>query len=291
METNLKYKGVGIKVLYALTISILILGVRILLSWSYSSRIIGVCMIVLSLSILYFSYLKERKDAAYTSPINIKNICLGLLLILIDVSYNLYAGDEFRYFDYGMLTAGLFIILLNLGLLRFLKLDELMISFTTYFLFIFLLLYGFLFTGIPFLLNSPENFLFTLFTKTGVEISAFFLRFINPNVILSGETINFDGFIVSIGYACSGVESISVFLSAVIAYFMATREKKIKKIGLYSLVGAMALYSMNILRIMAIVLAGYHFGTEAMFFVHLHLGWIFFILAMAVFWYLVFRSE
>ena len=275
---------------YALSVSILILGIRISLSWSYSSRILGVCMVSLSLLILYFSYSKEKKDKAhYASQINLEHISLGLLLILIDVSYNLFVGDEFRYFDYGMLSAGLVIILLNLGLFRFLKLDEELISFTTYFLFIFLLLYGFLFKGLPFLLNSSENPLFNVVTKISVEISAFFLDFIKPTVIHSGTTIDFDGFRVSIGYACSGVESIIVFLSAVVAYFISTREKSIKKIGLYSSIGIIALYSMNILRTIAIVLAGYNFGTEAMLFVHLHLGWIFFILGMGVFWYLIFR--
>jgi len=256
--------------LYALSVSILILGIRISLSWSYSSRIVGVSMVASSLLILYRSYIKERKGEAKASPFNIKNSGLGLLLILIDVSYNFYVGDEFAYFDYGMLTAGFVIILLNLGLLRFLKLDELMICFSTYFLFVFLLLYGFLFSGLPVLLHSSANPLFDAVTKISVEISVFFLGFINPNVILSGETINIDSFSVYIGYACSGIESITVFLSAVIAYFIATSEKKIKKIALYSCAGILALYSMNVIRIMAIVLTGYHFGTEAMFFVHLH---------------------
>jgi len=281
--------------IYALSVSILILGVLILLSGSYMSRILGLCMVALSSLILYISYIKARGDKNYTilaSPINIKHITLGLILILTDVSYNLYVSDEFKYFDYGMLIAGLIIVLLNLGLLRFLKLDEFMISFTSYFLFVFLMLYGFLFKGMRLLLNSSANPLFTVVTKISVEISTFFLDFIKPTVIPAGTTvINFDGFQIGIGYGCSGVESITVFLSAIIAYFIATREKNIKKIGLYSCVGVLALYSMNIIRIMAIVLTGYHFGTEAMFFVHLHLGWIFFILGMAVFWYLIFRDD
>ena len=276
--------------LYALSVSILILGLRISLSWSYSSRIVGLCLVCVSLLILYISYIKRRKEGAYrASQINIKYLTLGMLLILIDASYNLYVGDEFRYFDYGMLSAGLFIILMNLGLLGFLKLDEWMVSFSTYFIFILMLSYGFLFTGIPYLLNSAENAYFSLFTNFSVGVSALFLKFINSNVVASGETINFDGFKVSIGYACSGVESITVFLSAVIAYFITIKEKSIKRISLYSGIGITALYFMNILRIMAIVLAGYYFGREEMLFVHYHLGWVMFTLGMAVFWYLVFR--
>lgn len=275
--------------LYALSVSTLLIGLRISFSWSYTSRIVGLGLVGISLLILYISYIKERKEVAYTSQINIKHICLGLLLILIDASYNLYIGDEFRYFDYGMLSAGLFIITMNFGIFRFLKLEEWMISFTTYFLFVLMISYGFLFTGISFILNSSENAFFDFVTGIFVELSAFFLEFINPNVVATSKTINFDGFKVSIGHPCSGVESITIFLSAVAAYFIAIKEKNIKKIGLYTIIGVMALFLMNILRIMAIVLAGYYIGMEEMLFVHYHLGWVMFILGMAVFWYLVFR--
>ena len=277
--------------LYALSVSILLIGLRISLSWSYSSRIVGLCLVGISLLTLYIGYIKGRKEggAYHTPQINVKYITMGMLLILIDASYNLYIGDEFRYFDYGMLTAGVFIIAMNLGIFRFLKLEEWMISFSTYFLFVLMISYGFLFTGIPFILNSSENAFFDFVTGISVGLSAFFLGFINPNIIATWETINFDGFKVGIGYACSGVESITIFLSAVAAYFIAIKEKNIKKIGLYTIIGVMALFIMNILRIMAIVLAGYYIGIEEMLFVHYHLGWVMFILGMAVFWFLVFR--
>ena len=276
--------------LYALSVSILILGLRISLSWSYTSRIIGLCMVGISVLILYVSYIKSRRGEAYTSQINIKHVSLGLLLILIDVSYNLFVGDEFRYFDYGMLTAGFFIIAMNSGLFRFLKLDEWMISFSTYFILILMLSYGFLFKGIPFILNSSENVFFDSFTRISVGLSAFFLDLIKPTIVPSGSTtINFDGFEVGIAYQCSGVESITVFLSAVIAYFVAMKEKDVKKICLYSGIGIIALFFMNILRIVAIVLVGYHLGVDEMLFMHYHLGWVMFTLGMAVFWYLVFR--
>ena len=275
--------------LYASSISILLVGLRITISWSYTSRIVGLGLVCISLIVLYVSYVSGRKDVAYASQINIKHICLGLLLILIDVSYNLYIGDEFRSLDYGMLGAGSVIILMNSGLLRFLKLEEEMISFSSYFIFIVMLSYSFLFSGLPFILNSTENVFFDFVTGISVKVSAFFLRFINPNVSATWNSINFEGYKVNIGYPCSGVESITIFLSAVVAYFIAINEKSIKKMGLYAIIGIIALFFMNILRIMAIILAGYYLGPEEMLFVHYHLGWVIFILGMAVFWYLVFR--
>ena len=232
--------------------------------------------------------MKDRKDIAIPQITNSKHASLGALLILVDISYNLYNSDPFRHFDFGMLLCGLIIILLNLGLFRFLKLDEEMIIFTTYFLFTTMLLYGFLFSGIPFLLKSPTNPLFDWFTKTVTSISAIFLNTIRPTSITC-NTINFNGFSVGIGYACSGIESISVFFSALIAYFVATRKYTIKKIGMYMLIGGMALYIMNILRVMIIVMVGYCYGIDTMSFVHQNLGWIMFICSMSVFWYILFR--
>ena len=246
-------------------------------------------MIGISLLVLYVGYIKSRTELAYTSQINMKGIILGLLLILIDLAYNLYVGGEFKYFDFGMLTGGAFIILLNMGLLRFLKLDEKMISFATYFIVVVMLSYGFLFTGIPFILNSAENPFLVFVTEISLRTTAFFLLFINPNVSASPTSINFDGFLIYIAYPCSGVESIALFLSGIVAYFIAIREKDSKKIVLYAIIGIGALFFMNILRLMAIVLVGYHMGTEEMLFVHNFLGWVMFTLAMAVFWFLVFR--
>ncbi|MFQ6057057.1 MAG: exosortase/archaeosortase family protein, partial [Methanosarcinales archaeon] len=61
----------------------------------------------------------------------------------------------------------------------------------------------------------------------------------------------------------------------------------IKKIFKYSLIGITALFFMNILRIMILMIVGYYYGTEKMLFVHYNLGWILFALGISVFWYLV----
>ena len=66
---------------------------------------------------------------------NLKVASLGLLLILVDVSYNIIVKDEFRYFDYGMILAGIFIVLLNINWLSFLKIKKQMVIFSSYFVF------------------------------------------------------------------------------------------------------------------------------------------------------------
>lgn len=278
------------KILYAFGASIFIIGLRLTLSWSYNSRFAGIILLTISIVLLLYTFYADRKHIEVHRIIDFKKATLGLSLILIDIFYNLYAKDPFGSFDYGMLFTGLIIILLNIGASNLLRFDKEINAFTTYFLFTIMLVYGFLFTGLPFLLNSPSNPLFDCFTKIVADVSAFLLGRIRDTTIV-GNVINFDGFRIGIGYACSGVESLTVFFSALISYITATRKYKIKTIIFFIAFGSILLFLVNILRVMVITMVGYKYGLELMWFVHLNLGWIMFIFTMFLFWFIVFKTE
>ena len=153
-------------------------------------------------------------------------------------------------------------------------------------------LYAFLFTGLELILGGSDgsNPFWTWFNENVVYISMPILNFIRPTTV-SGSIINFDGFNVAIGYACSGVESMSIFIAAVIAYFFAKKDWTVFKAGKFLFIGVAVLYIMNILRVIIIILVGYFRGMDDMMFVHTHLGWLFFVIAMSFFWYLVLNDE
>ena len=272
---------------YVLSIVTFIIGLRIALTWSYSSRILGVFLVIVSLFVAYWCYQKTHTLSADSFRLNTKQTSLGFILIVIDLLYNIISQDAFKSFDYGMIFAGIIIILLNIGTFHFLKLNTTIISFSTYFIFITMILYGFLFSGLPFLLGDKnENFIFEWTTNSVVIISASLLNYILPTTT-NGSVINFNGFNVGIGDPCSGVESITVFFSSAIAYIIATRQKNTKKMAKYMLIGGVILYIINIVRVLVIIWVGYYMGLDKMLFVHYNLGWIFFVVGMAVFWYLV----
>ena len=275
------------KLLCIVSASVLIAGLRTL--FGITPKLISITLICIPLMILYAVYLKNKKGEVYTALINTKHICLGMLLIIANVAYNLSASDPLGSFDYTMIVAGLFIILLNAGLLGFLKLDAMAIDFSTYFTFIFLSLYGAIISGLPFILNMVVLPFVEYLAEMSLKISIFFLHFIKPAYNI-GNVINFSGYSVIVGVPCSGVESMTVFFSAAIAYFISIRERNVRKICLYTIIGIIAMFLMNIARIMVIVLAGYLYGNEAMQIVHYNLSWIMFTLAMTVFWYLVVRD-
>jgi archaeosortase C (PEF-CTERM variant) len=278
--------------IYAVCTSIFIIGLVTTLSWSYTSRWFGLLLLLISLIIMYYINRKEQNDNGY-NQISLERSSLGFLLIFIDIAYNLIMKDGFRYFDYGIISSGLIIILLNINHLKFLRLDEQKISFSTYFIFITVLLYGFSFEGLDILLKSTgtaSNPFWDWFSINVVSVAIPILNFIKPTVS-DGAIINFDSFTVSVGYACSGIESISVFFSAVIAYFVSVKEYDVIRVTKYLLIGGILLYIVNLLRIIIIIVTGYYYGISTMMFVHTHLGWIFFVLSMTVFWYLVFNEK
>jgi exosortase/archaeosortase family protein len=282
------------KIFYGFCIGTILAGIDILLLWSHTSKLVGLALVFVPSILLYMHYTKYKKDSMYASKINLYRCCLGFLLILIDIAYNLYTGDVFGTVDYGMLSVGFIIVLLNMNLFQFLKLDEKMTSFITYFLFAFILLYVIPLTAPNIILGTSTNPIFVLVTDATVRTSAFFLNFIEPTTVVEGSEewgLYFSGFRVGIGIVCSGVQSITVFLSAILAFFIANREFGIKKTCMYTVLGICILFFMNVVRIMILAMTGHYISGEAMLFVHTHLGWILFALTMIVFWYLVTREK
>ena len=282
------------KIFYGFCIGAIFAGIDILLLWSHTSKLVGLALVFIPLILIYLHYTKQKKDRIYASKINLYRCCLGFILILIDIAYNLYTNDVFRSLDYGILSMGFIIVLLNMNLLHFLKLDKEMITFITYFLFVFISLHVFFFMGLNIILSTSTNPFFILMIHASGRVSAFFLNLIEPTTIVEGtkgSALYFSGFKVGLGTACSGVQSITVFLSAILAYFIADGEFGIKKICMYTVVGIGILFFMNVLRIMILAMTGYYMGGEAMLLFHTHLGWIFFILAMMLFWYMVTREK
>jgi exosortase/archaeosortase family protein len=284
------------RIVYALLIGAFLAGLSIIFMWGHTSKLIGIGLVVFSIFGTYLIYGSRLKAKVATSGIDIKNILLGLLLIIVNLTYNFLSEDALRSFDYGMLLSGLFIVFLNSNILSFLKLDEKLIDFISYFLFIFMLSLGFLGPGITFINNyiygshGLPNPIYILMTNLAIKNSVFVLDLIKPTTSIN-NIINFDGFRVGISYPCSGIESLTVFLSAIIAYFSTKVETNLKKIAISTFIGITFFYSLNILRIVLIILVGYSFGSEALNFTHNNLGWVLFVIGMSLFWYLILDGE
>jgi len=282
-------------IIYALSIGTLISGLRILLMWSGgSSKLLGLIMVCISLFAMYCVYFANRKNEILASRANTKYITLGLFLIAIDVAYNLYTKDALRSFDYGMIIAGLTIIILNTNFIRLLKLNDGMVSFASLFIFFTMSLMAFFSKGIllltKLLTGESTNFIYDLMTDLSLRSSFFILGLIKPSSVIE-NVINFGGFSVGVAYPCSGVETMVIFLSSIASYFISTKEQNIKKIAAYTILGSIMFYFVNVVRIVVIILVGYYYGSDALKFTHYNLGWILLTIGMMVFWYFLLNDK
>lgn len=277
-------------VVYALSASLFIVGLVGTFAWTSGGKLYGSILLVSSLVIAYYAYRRNHKSVE--DFVNLRQAGLGCLLILIDILYNLIKGDAFRNFDYGMLLSGFIIVLLNIGMLGFLKLDRKMVTFTSFFLFIVMLLYGFFFKGIEIIVGDAgdKNPFWNWFGFQTVYLSSLLLNLVRPSTAIA-NTIDFDGFRATVGYASSGIESISAFYAAVIAYFIAIKEFSFKKVGLYLIIGSALLMLMNILRVTILMMVGHFIGIRAFDFFHAYLGIMFFIFGMVVFWHFMLKNS
>lgn len=278
------------KIIYTISASLFFVGLGIAMSWSYyTPRLFGLFLILSSMLISYKVYKNTHTVIAVDYKINVKLASLGISLIIIDIVYNITFSDKFGFFDKGVILTGIGIVLINLLGPKFLKIEERMIKFATYFIFITVVTYSTIYSGMEQLFGTSgdDNPFYTFFTSLVVKITYPILNLIQPTTIYN-NTINFNGFSVGIAYACSGVESLAVFFSALTAFYFTQTKKDIKKLIKYLLIGGLALYFMNIIRVITLILIGSNFGVDRMMFFHANLGWIMFVIGMAVFWYLVF---
>lgn len=276
------------KLIYTISASLFFVGLGIAMSWAYyTSRLVGLFLMIVSMFFSYLVYKKSHKMIPTDHKLNLYQMSLGVILILIDVSYNIIFSNKFGPFDTGILLTGFFLILLNLIGQKFLRIEDRMIKFATYFIFITIVTYSMIYTGMEKIYGTSgdDNPFYTFFTSLVVNITFPILNLIKPTTIYN-NTINFDGFLVGVGYACSGVESLAVFFSAITAFYFSQTKRDIKKLLRYFLIGGLALYIMNIIRVIILILIGYNYGQEWMMFFHTNLGWVMFVLGMSVFWYL-----
>jgi exosortase/archaeosortase family protein len=280
-------------------VGIILYGLFLLLT---REQIAIALLMILPPSYILYNIFKKKKQTSGNNLLPSKastlNIFLGFSLIILDAGFNILFGGKLGSFDVGIISTGMLIIFLNMNLLKLRVLDETYISFISRFLFVFMLLYGFLFSGIQYITgNLTENYLLTYLTIISGKIAGFFLSFFGDTTIVQvfdsyshGILINFKGFSVSVYSPCSGAESIVVFLSSVIGYVTSNDNIKVKKIAIYSFIGLISLFIINVIRIILLVIIGYRFGFDALSFFHYNLGWIFFVSGMAIFWWLVMRE-
>ncbi len=141
-------------------------------------------------------------------------------------------------------------------------------------LFIVVFFTGYLIASINHIQNYWEQF----FTLTTAKLAAQILTYLGMDIYAKGNLIAFHEFSVVIGPGCIAFYEIFVFSAAIIAYPL---KKKDKLAGV--LLGVVAVWATNLLRVIGLFLSGIYFPSIFKL-LHDHVAQAIFILFMVVLW-------
>jgi len=94
---------------------------------------------------------------------------------------------------------------------------------------------------------------------------------------------------VSIALGCTGLYSVSIFLSGFIAFISIEYKRFDHKVAILLALGIITSYMANLMRMSIIVLVGSYYGRDALIWTHKNLGEVIFVLWILVFWSFMFK--
>ncbi len=94
---------------------------------------------------------------------------------------------------------------------------------------------------------------------------------------------------VGIGLSCTGLYSVSIFISGFIAFIMIEYRRFDIRVASLLTLGVFTAWFANILRMTIIVAVGSHYGGDALYWTHANLGIFIFMLWVGIFWGVMFK--
>jgi archaeosortase C (PEF-CTERM variant) len=254
------------------------------IEFSEGSVFIGVLLI----GIAFLLMMRVRFEAAAKVKAHRPLMLLGAFIIVADVVYNLHAANQLGTID--TMTFFLGASLIAYGAKR----EELrrMGRFGTYMSATFLSLFITFYSVLPKLRNEVihdfDHYFVLLPTVNIIQLLGI------PVQVVARETVWMRGaedMTVIIGGPCSGLYSMFLLTSIVVGYSQIEQYEDKRKLFLMIPLVIVVAYVANLVRVTALYVAGYYYGTETMLTVHVHLGWVIFAVVATVIMYLLTRIK
>ncbi len=249
--------------------------------YSHGSPYVGVLLFIVAVVIIFMikmdtvSYIKASKF----------RVIAGVLIIASDIIYNLIVSSKLGTLDTMTFLLGASLIASNLKDEQVRKMGVFGMYMSLSFVILFILFFG---------SSAMTNELIHNFDHYFVMLpSAYLCMMIGvPVEVVSTETLHISGMedlTVTIGGPCSGLYSLFLLVSMVIAYAVTERIQETKKIlGILGVAVAVA-YIANLTRVSIIYVVAYLYGSEAMQTFHLHTGWIIFVIVATLLMWMLSR--
>ena len=248
---------------------------------------------------MYWISKKAEKISPYTIPI------IGAIVVDAVIIYNILINKSInlRGFDAITITFGISLILYNYIPKQFQFARDFFVFFLGLLFFILIfppIFYNLLFGegGDAFitktLLGDPVSGILNL---GGIES---YCKIINTSTRSETATVFFtlsqtgEEASVGIAEACSGIYTLSIFLSAFITFVLLEYKRFDRKVALLIGIGIFTTYIANLLRMTIIILVGHYYDTDPnglpnLAWTHINAGWIIFMAWIIPFWWLMYR--
>ena len=264
-------------VIIFLLIFALFLGATIEIS--EGSALLGILLFVIAI----FLISRIRVGKSYVIKRSKLYMFVGALIVAADIAYNLLTHSELGTLDIMTFLLGISLIAYDINNEEIRRMGK----FGAYMSATFIALFLFFF--------SLFNYLNIDFTHTFDHYfvllpSVFIINAIGiPIQVISTETVRIQGvedMSVIIGGPCSGLYSMFLLIGILVAY---TRIEHVERRKFFALllISVMVAYIANLIRVSTLYIAGFYYGKEMMYFVHVHLGWIIFVIVVAVLLYVL----
>ncbi|MDY6930939.1 MAG: archaeosortase C [Halobacteriota archaeon] len=212
---------------------------------------------------------------------------LGILIVAADVIYNLYSSNQLGTVDMMTFLLGSSLIAYDLKSEDARRMGKFGAYMSATFLVLYIIFYDFF--------GIFETDVIHLFDHYFVLLPSISLvRALGiPVEVTATETVYISGveeMSVIIGGPCSGLYSMFLLIGIMVAY---TRIEPIEQRMFYSMlvISVFVSYVANLLRVTTLYAVAYYYGSEAMFTVHTHLGWIIFAVIMTALLYVLDRMS
>lgn len=250
---------------------------------SEGSNLLGILLFIIAIFLI--SRIKVGKS--YVIKQSVLHMFVGALIVAADIAYNILTHSELGTLDIMTFLLGISLIAYDINNEEISRMGKFGAYMSATFIVLFLLFF------------SLFNYLNIGFTHTFDHYfvllpSVFIIQTIGiPIHVIATETVRIRGveeMSVIIGGPCSGLYSMFLLIALMVAY---TRIERVERSKFFSLlfISVAVAYFANLMRVSVLYIVGFYYGKEVMYTVHVHLGWVIFVIVVAVLLYVLDRMS
>ncbi len=285
-------------------------GLDVLILMSHTSRLVGLALFITGGAMVYYSaggMIKEEQGnlgAKIMGSLTLDGTLVpvfpaaGISLIIFVILFNLrFSGAlDLGSHDYVTLLLGGTLLAYRYIPKKYeFERDWLLLFFALLFLILVvpLTLHEIMVGGLSENTNSP--FVYYLLAKPVASVVSFLgvpsEAYIQPmrGVVVTYMLQGGGSGDVIIGISCTGLYSVSIFISAFTAFILLEYNKLDRKVAVLLTAGVITAYVANILRMSIIVMVGSYYGPAALLWTHNNLGTFIFLGWITLFWGIAYR--